>query len=169
MNTSASNDVATSRWNYEWLRLRWWLRKRAVTILLIILVIVLLVVLFWPSVVVSIGPGEAGVLWQRFGEGTVTVADDGKPFIGRIQANYSGEATSLIEHVQDKEEALERKGYHVYPFLEGTHYILHWNEMYIYNVRLQQITHDFDVLTSDGLEVQAQIAITWKPVEADLG
>lgn len=169
MNTSASNGVANGRWRYEWLHLRWWLRKNAVMTILTILLIVLLLVLFWPTYAVTIGPGEAGVLWRRFDDGTVTVADDGKPFIGRIQANYSGEATSVIEHIEDKEKQVSKKGYHVYPFLEGTHYIWPWNEMFIYNVRLQQVTHNFDVLTSDGLEVQAQIAITWKPIEADLG
>ncbi len=75
----------------------------------------------------------------------------------------------LDERVGQKEGAYSRRGYHVYPYLEGTHYIFPWDKMYIYNVRLQQVTHTFGVLTSDGLEIQAEIAITWKPVEGDLG
>jgi regulator of protease activity HflC (stomatin/prohibitin superfamily) len=48
-------------------------------------------------------------------------------------------------------------------------FIWPWNKMFIYNIRLQQTTHTYDVLANDGLEMQAEVAITWKPIEADLG
>jgi len=150
-------------------RVRAWLRKRLIFIILIFLILALLFVFFWPDIFVEIGPGEAGVLWRRFGGGTVTVAHDGKPFIGRIDANMLGEATTLIENVEDNEDAIESHGYHVYPYGEGMRFIWPWNKMFVYNIRLQQTTHTYEVLTSDGLEVTAEVAITWKPIEADLG
>jgi len=151
-------------------RLRNWLRTRGVILLLVFLILLLFVVYSWPDWVVEIGPGEAGVLWKRFGGGTVTVAADGKPFIGRIGADAIGEATSLIENEDQKEDAIERHGHHhAYPYREGTRFIWPWDRMFIYNIRLQQISHTYDVLTNDGLQVQAEIAITFKPIEADLG
>lgn len=145
------------------------LRKWFVTLLLIALVLTLLFLFFSPDIIVSIGPGEAGVLWKRFDGGTVTVANDGTPFIGRIHPNSGGEATRRIENIADAEDSEIPGGHRVYPYGEGTRVIAPWNEMFIYNIRLQQTSHKFGVLTNDGLEVQAEIAITWKPIEADLG
>ena len=53
----------------------------------------------------------------------------------------------------------------VYP--EGIHFILPWDVMYIYNVRVQQIAHKFDVLTKNGLKVHLSISIRYFP-EYDL-
>ncbi len=41
--------------------------------------------------------------------------------------------------------------------------------MFLYNIRLQQVSHTYDVLTNDGLDVKAEITIRFKPVEGDLG
>lgn len=165
MTTTASSEPVESRW----LRLKAWLRSRALVFALIFLLVLLLLAFLWPDIIVEIGPGQAGVLWKRFDGGTVTVANDGKPFIGRIDANMLGEATSLIENVDEKDDAVEDRGYRVYPYGEGIRFIWPWNEMYLYNIRLQQISHSYEVLANDGLEMKAQIAITWKPIEADLG
>lgn len=164
MTTTASETVE-SRWH----RLKAWLRSHALLFVLVFLILLLLLAYLWPDIVVEIGPGQAGVLWKRFDGGTVTVANDGKPFIGRIDADMFGEARSLIENVGEKEDAVEDRGYHVYPYSEGMRFIWPWDEMYIYNIRLQQISHSYEVLANDGLEMKAEIAITWKPVEADLG
>ncbi len=53
----------------------------------------------------------------------------------------------------------------VYP--EGIHFILPWDVMYIYNVRVQQIAHKFDVLTKNGLKIHLSISIRYFP-EYDL-
>lgn len=145
------------------------LRKWSITLLLIALVLVLLFLFFSPDIIISIGPGEAGVLWKRFDGGTVTVANDGTPFVGRIHPNDRGEAHGIIENIADAEDSEVPRGHRVYPYGEGTRVIAPWNEMFIYNIRLQQTSHKYGVLTNDGLEVQTEIAITWKPIEADLG
>ena len=54
-------------------------------------------------------------------------------------------------------------------YAEGQRAIWPWDRMTVYNLRLQQVSHVYDVLTSDGLDVKAEITIRWKPVPADLG
>ncbi len=146
-----------------------WLRRHRITITLTTLVLLLLFIFLLPDTVVTIHPGEAGVIWERFNGGTVTVANDGKPFIGRIHTDSSGEATVVREHVERSEREISRGGHHVYPYGEGTHFKWPWDELFIYNIRLQQISHQLEVLSNDGLAMDAEVAITFKPVEADLG
>ncbi|MDM8550682.1 prohibitin family protein [Desulfobacterales bacterium HSG2] len=52
-------------------------------------------------------------------------------------------------------------------YAEGIHFIFPWNIMFIYNVRVQQIAHEFDVLTKNGLKVHLAISIRYYP-EYDL-
>jgi regulator of protease activity HflC (stomatin/prohibitin superfamily) len=50
---------------------------------------------------------------------------------------------------------------YVYP--EGIHIIPPWDTMYSYNVRIQTIMHDFDVLTNRGLPIHLKLAIRFHP------
>ncbi len=165
MTTTASSEPVESRWR----RFTAWLRSRAFVFVILFLVLLFVLAYLWPDVVVEVGPGQAGVLWKRFDGGTVTVANDGRPFKGRIDADMLGEATTLIENVDEKSGQLDERGYEPYPYGEGMRFIWPWDEMVLYDIRLQQISHTFEVLANDGLEMKAQIAITWKPIEADLG
>ena len=54
---------------------------------------------------------------------------------------------------------------YVYP--EGLHIISPWNEMYVYNVRIQTVLHEFEVLTNKGLPITLRLAIRYHP-EYDL-
>jgi regulator of protease activity HflC (stomatin/prohibitin superfamily) len=54
-------------------------------------------------------------------------------------------------------------------YSEGMHYIFPWDKMYIYNVRVQQTAHDFDVLTVNGLRVHLSISIRYRPEYDVLG
>jgi regulator of protease activity HflC (stomatin/prohibitin superfamily) len=150
-------------------RFRAWLRTRSIVILIVLLLLLLLLAYLWPDVAIEIGPGQAGVLWKRFDGGTVTVANDGRPFIGRIDADMHGEARSLIDHIHEKEDHVNDRGFHVYPYGEGTRLIWPWDEMFIYNIRLQEVSHTFNVLTRDGLSVDAEMSVSWKLIESDLG
>ena len=47
--------------------------------------------------------------------------------------------------------------------------IFPWDRITIYNIRLQQVSHVYDVLTSDGLDVKAEITIRFRPIGEDLG
>lgn len=54
-------------------------------------------------------------------------------------------------------------------YAEGIHFILPWNRMYIYNVRIQEISHDLDVLTNTGLRVHLSLSIRYAPKYQLLG
>lgn len=51
----------------------------------------------------------------------------------------------------------------VYP--EGTHLILPWNEMTIYNLRHQTAENKFHVLSRDGLDIEIEATVRYKPVD----
>ncbi|WP_207680596.1 prohibitin family protein [Desulfonema magnum] len=56
---------------------------------------------------------------------------------------------------------------YVYP--EGLHTIYPWDKMYIYNVRIQEIAPEFDVLTNTGLRIHLLISIRYAPKYKLLG
>ena len=52
---------------------------------------------------------------------------------------------------------------------EGIHFIFPWNKMYVYDVRIQEISPELDVLSKSGLEVHLFLSIRYKPVYKLLG
>lgn len=56
---------------------------------------------------------------------------------------------------------------YVYP--EGIHFIPPWDYMYIYNIRIQQTAHEFDVLTKNGLAIHLSISVRYYPEQKLLG
>lgn len=46
---------------------------------------------------------------------------------------------------------------------EGIHVIAPWNEFFVYNVRLQQVTRSYDLLTKDGLHVDVVVSARFRP------
>ena len=52
---------------------------------------------------------------------------------------------------------------------EGLHVIAPWNWMTIYNLRIQEVDRDYDVLTSDGLAIKTTMSIRWRPTHRLLG
>ncbi|RKZ64212.1 MAG: prohibitin family protein [Candidatus Parabeggiatoa sp. nov. 3] len=56
---------------------------------------------------------------------------------------------------------------HVYS--EGFYVIAPWDKMYIYNVRVQTVLHDLEVLTNRGLPIQLKLAIRFQPEYETLG
>lgn len=89
----------------------------------------ILLLVLWQTSTVTIGSGEAGVLYKQFGGGTVT----------------------------DK----------TYP--EGFHVLAPWNKMYIYNVRNQEVKENMTALSKNGLSIELEMSIRFRPVEDDLG
>jgi regulator of protease activity HflC (stomatin/prohibitin superfamily) len=53
-------------------------------------------------------------------------------------------------------------------YKEGLQVIWPWNKLYIYNVRVQQIPHEFDALSKNGLPVHFEISIRYQPVKETL-
>lgn len=54
-------------------------------------------------------------------------------------------------------------------YSEGLHLIFPWDKMYIYNMRTQQISQDFSVLTKNGLRINLKISIRYLPERNLLG
>ena len=52
---------------------------------------------------------------------------------------------------------------------EGIHAIFPWNIMTIYNLRVQQKRHEFDVLSKQGLTIRIKISIRYRPAKETLG
>ena len=90
---------------------------------------ILLVILLSKSAI-TIGSGEAGVLYKTFGGGVVT----DKPPLG-----------------------------------EGFHIIAPWNNVYIYEVRQQEVFEKMKVLSSNGLDIQLDASTWFQPKYESLG
>ncbi|HAI69224.1 MAG TPA: hypothetical protein DCM38_07300 [Gammaproteobacteria bacterium] len=56
---------------------------------------------------------------------------------------------------------------HVYS--EGIHLVAPWDKMYIYNVRVQTVLHELEVLTNRGLPIHLVLAIRFQPEYETLG
>ncbi|WP_321505375.1 prohibitin family protein [Breoghania sp.] len=93
--------------------------------------------LYFLIVLVALGLGLA-LLWNRI---VITV--------------QSGEAGVLYRWVSGTEMS------RIYG--EGLHIIWPWNRMAIYNVRLQTKERNYTMLTKDGLPIELQIAVRYKP------
>lgn len=52
---------------------------------------------------------------------------------------------------------------------EGLRIVAPWNKMFIYNARVQQVPDKFTVLSIDGLEVEVEVSIRFRPRRDDLG
>lgn len=48
-------------------------------------------------------------------------------------------------------------------YREGTHLIPPWNKLYIYDLRIAKIDHSVPVLSTDGLEINVDVAIRFRP------
>lgn len=48
-------------------------------------------------------------------------------------------------------------------YREGTHFILPWNKLFIYDLRLAKIDTTVPVLSTDGLEIEVEVATRFRP------
>lgn len=94
----------------------------------IIAAIILIILLAKSSV--TIGSGQAGVLYKTFGGGVVT-----------------------------DEPALT----------EGFHIIAPWNDVFVYEVRQQEILDKMNVLSSNGLNIKLEASVWFQPAYENLG
>ena len=89
-----------------------------------LMVLTLVGVVLYPYVVVTVPSGQVGVLWKRFGGGTVLDPRDLKD--------------------------------------EGLHFILPWNELFLYDLRVQSVTETYNAISSDGVSLTATINIRFR-------
>ena len=104
--------TARSRWR------RFTDRQLPIAVIYLMVTVLVAVVLF-PHVVVTVPSGHVGVLWKRFGGGTVL----------------------------DPRELKD----------EGLHLIWPWNELFMYDLRLQSITETYNAISSDGVSLTASV------------
>jgi regulator of protease activity HflC (stomatin/prohibitin superfamily) len=89
-----------------------------------LLVMTLFGVVISPQAAITVPSGYVGVLWKRFGGGTVL--DPRK--------------------IRD----------------EGLHFIWPWDRLFLYDLRLQSITENYDVTSSDGVGLTASVNIRFR-------
>lgn len=126
MKTALPNMMNASVF-YENVRKR--LREHLTKLIIPLMLFSFFLVYLSDLIIHNIMPGEAGVIWKRFGGGT---------------------QTELV-------------------YSEGLQLIWPWDIMYIYNIRIQQKAHEFDVLSSDGLTLHLAISVRYYPEKDMLG
>src|SRR5688572_29036100 len=99
---------------------------RFTSIAIAVLLTLLVAMFFFPQMVVTVHPGEAGVLWDRFLGGT------------RTDVVYG----------------------------EGVHLVAPWNHFYKYDVRLQEMTNEYETLAQTGLMVKITASVRYRPAGA---
>lgn len=110
-------------------RISLWFEKRLLTILVALMVLIMLILFFYRDIFITIQAGHAGVLFERFGNGTKL----------------------------DK----------AYP--EGTYMVFPWNQMSIYDVRMQERTDSMTVISSNGLAINLVVSVRFFPSLSTLG
>jgi regulator of protease activity HflC (stomatin/prohibitin superfamily) len=89
-----------------------------------LMVLTLVAIVLFPHVVVTVPSGQVGVLWKRFGNGTV------------------------LDPRQLRDE--------------GLRLILPWNELFLYDLRLQSMTDTYNAISSDGVSLNATMNIRFR-------
>jgi regulator of protease activity HflC (stomatin/prohibitin superfamily) len=89
-----------------------------------LMVATLVAIVLYPHMVVTVPSGQVGVLWKRFGGGTVL--DPRK---------------------------LKNEGFNL---------ILPWNEVFLYDLRLQSLTEPYNAISSDGVSLTATVIVRFR-------
>ena len=53
-------------------------------------------------------------------------------------------------------------------YKEGLQLLWPWDKLYIYNLRIQQIPHEFDALSKNGLPIHFEVSIRYQPIKETL-
>src|ERR1700683_4191014 len=110
-------------------RSRRWHERHTLKIIFLVFVLLFGVTLLWPSCVVYLPSGHAGVYYSLLFGGTDT------------------------RHIRK----------------EGIQFKLPWDIIFDYDVRIQQLTYKYSVISSDGLTVQFNTSVRWRPRIESLG
>jgi regulator of protease activity HflC (stomatin/prohibitin superfamily) len=94
------------------------------SLVIYLMVATLVAVVLYPYFAVTVPSGHVGVLWKRFGGGTVL-------------------------------DPRRLKG-------EGLHLIFPWNELFIYDLRLQSMTETYNAISSDGVSLTATMNVRFR-------
>ena len=112
---------------------RWWrfVGRHLPSVSILVMATLLAIAILYPYVVITVHAGQVGVLWRRF----FSFDTYCWCFVGR--------GTTL-----SPSELRE----------EGLHIIWPWDMLFIYNLRLQSATQEFNAISKDGVNVAAQIS-----------
>jgi regulator of protease activity HflC (stomatin/prohibitin superfamily) len=93
-------------------------------VVIYLMVATLVAIVLYPHMVVTVPSGEVGVLWKRFGGGTVL-----------------------------DPRRLKNEGFNL---------ILPWNQVFLYDLRLQSFTESYNAISSDGVSLTATVNIRFR-------
>jgi regulator of protease activity HflC (stomatin/prohibitin superfamily) len=93
-------------------------------VVIYLMVATLVAIVLYPHMVVTVPSGHVGVLWKRFGGGTV------------------------LDPRQLKNE--------------GFNLILPWNQVFLYDLRLQSFTESYNAISSDGVSLTATVIVRYR-------
>src|SRR3954468_19216006 len=107
-------------------RSKWWrfVDRYLPSIIIYLMLVTLVAVVLFPYAAVTVPSGHVGVLWKRFGGGTV------------------------LDPRQIRDE--------------GLHLIWPWNELFLYDLRLQSITETYNAISSDGVSLASTMNIRFR-------
>jgi regulator of protease activity HflC (stomatin/prohibitin superfamily) len=116
-DSTAPPKTAGSKWGR-------FMDRHLPSVVIYLMVATLVAIVLYPYFAVTVPSGHVGVLWKRFGGGTVLDP----------------------RRLRD----------------EGLHLILPWNELFIYDLRLQSITETYNAISSDGVSLTATMNIRFR-------
>src|SRR5499433_633124 len=93
-------------------------------VVIYLMVATLVAIVLYPHMVVTVPSGYVGVLWKRFGGGTVL-----------------------------DPRRLKNEGFNL---------ILPWNEVFLYDLRLQSFTESYNAISSDGVNLTATVIVRFR-------
>jgi len=107
-------------------RPRWrrFIERHLPSVVIYLMVATLVAIVLYPHMVVTVPSGQVGVLWKRFGGGTVL--DPRK---------------------------LKNEGFNL---------ILPWNQVFLYDLRLQSFTEPYNAISSDGVSLTATVIVRFR-------
>jgi len=105
-------------------RWRRFVERHLPSLVIYLMVATLVGIVLYPHMVQTVPSGEVGVLWKRFGGGTVL------------------DPRSLKD--------------------EGIHFIWPWNELFLYDLRVQSLTETYNAISSDGVSLTATINVRFR-------
>jgi regulator of protease activity HflC (stomatin/prohibitin superfamily) len=105
-------------------RWRRFVERHLPSVVIYLMVATLVAVVLYPHMVVTVPSGYVGVLWKRFGGGTVL-----------------------------DPRRLKNEGFNL---------ILPWNEVFLYDLRLQSFTESYNAISSDGVNLTATIIVRFR-------
>jgi regulator of protease activity HflC (stomatin/prohibitin superfamily) len=94
------------------------------SVVIYLMVLTLVGVVLYPHMVITVPSGYVGVLWKRFGNGTVLDP--------RLLKN------------------------------EGFNFVSPWNEVFLYDLRLQSFTESYNAISSDGVNLTASVVVRFR-------